>query len=97
MAKRDTYEAKFEAILEEYNSNPKARFKLQIAYGIAFYKHDYSGSDLFLREIQKQADVLMYNNKREIKLREKRKNDLEEELAKTGKKVDDDHEVIVMD
>lgn len=93
----DEAAAKFEAILEEYNSNPKARFKLQIAYGIAFYKHDYSGSDLFLREIQKQADVLMYNNKREIKLREKRKNDLEEELAKTGKKVDDDHEVIVMD
>lgn len=93
----DEAAAKFETILEEYNSNPKARFKLQIAYGIAFYKHDYSGSDLFLREIQKQADVLMYNNKREIKLREKRKSDLEEEMIKSGKKVDDDREVIVMD
>lgn len=59
---------KFERLIDEFNS-ANHEFKLQIAYGVAFYEN---GEGLFLREIQKQADMRMYNKKRQMKQSEPR-------------------------
>lgn len=57
----------FERALEEYNSDEKHRFLLQIAYGVEYFHSDTSGQYLSLREIQKLADAKMYEKKREMK------------------------------
>ena len=58
---------KFEMAIDEYNSDETHRFMLQIAYGAEFYHSDSSGQYLTLREVQKLADVKMYEKKRELK------------------------------
>lgn len=57
----------FERALEEYNSDENHRFLLQIAYGVEYFHSDTSGQYLSLREVQKLADVKMYEKKREMK------------------------------
>lgn len=57
----------FERVIEEYNSDDNHKFLLQIAYGVEFFHSDTSGQYLTLREVQKLADVKMYEKKREMK------------------------------
>lgn len=58
---------KFEAAIDEYNSDESHRFLLQIAYGTEFYMGGSSDQYLTLREIQKLADKKMYEHKSELK------------------------------
>lgn len=61
---------RFEELIEQYNKNGKKRFKMQIAYGVAFYENSGGDKEIFLREIQKEADVRMYTKKREMKAKQ---------------------------
>ncbi len=55
----------FTKLLEEYNEKNDTQFKISIAYGCSIY--DSTQSDKTLADIYKQADMLMYENKRLIK------------------------------
>lgn len=57
----------FENAIADFNASKKHKFEMQIAYGVAFYENDIMGKDLFLRDIQKDADVRMYTMKRKMK------------------------------
>ncbi|MCH5199415.1 MAG: GGDEF domain-containing protein [Oscillospiraceae bacterium] len=57
----------FETAMDEYNSDPTHKFKLQVAYGVEYYSSDTDKRFTSLRHIQKLADEKMYNKKREMK------------------------------
>lgn len=57
----------FEEAMEEYNSDSSHKFKLQVAYGVEYYRSDTDKRYVSLRQIQKKADEKMYNKKREMK------------------------------
>ena len=57
----------FENAMEEYNSDTTHKFRLQVAYGVEFYRSDTDKRYVSLRQIQKKADEKMYNKKREMK------------------------------
>ena len=57
----------FERAMDEYNSDTTHKFKLQVAYGVEYYRSDSDKRFATLRQIQKIADEKMYNKKREMK------------------------------
>ena len=57
----------FEEAMNEYNSDDTHKFKLQVAYGVEYYRSDTDKRYVSLRQIQKKADEKMYNKKREMK------------------------------
>ena len=57
----------FEAAMDEYNSDTAHKFKLQVAYGVEYYRSDTDKRYTTLRQIQKMADEKMYRKKREMK------------------------------
>lgn len=57
----------FEQAMDEYNSDTTHKFKLQVAYGVEYYRSDSDKRFTTLRQIQKIADEKMYNKKREMK------------------------------
>lgn len=58
---------KFENMIDEFNQTQKKKYKLQIAYGIAFYENDDNGRETFLKDVQKIADSRMYAKKKQMK------------------------------
>lgn len=65
---RERYDAgiaRFTKMVEEYNARKDTDFSISIAYGCAFYDRTQRGKSLM--EIYKQADMLMYENKRLMK------------------------------
>lgn len=63
----ETAAVRFENEIAEVNEKNDLKYDIQIAYGIAFYRNDLASKELFLRDIQKQADVLMYTMKKKMK------------------------------
>lgn len=59
--------AEFELAMDEYNSDPTHKFKLQVAYGVEYYRSDSDKRFTSLRQIQKLADEKMYDKKRQMK------------------------------
>ncbi len=57
--------ASFRDILDEYNAQPDKDFRISIAHGFAVYNQEEQGK--MLMNIYQQADLLMYENKRQIK------------------------------
>ena len=57
----------FEQAMDEYNSDPTHKFRLQIAYGVEYYQSDSDKRFTSLRQIQKLADEKMYDKKRQMK------------------------------
>lgn len=57
----------FEQAMDEYNSDTTHKFRLQVAYGVEYYRSDTDKRFTSLRQIQKIADEKMYNKKREMK------------------------------
>lgn len=77
----ETAAAKFENEIIDVNNKNDLKYDVQIAYGIAFYRNELASKELFLRDVQKQADVLMYTMKKKMK---EEKNTAVREGAKTS-------------
>lgn len=57
----------FEQAMDEYNSDPTHKFRLQVAYGVEYYRSDSDKRFTSLHQIQKLADEKMYDKKRQMK------------------------------
>lgn len=51
--------------MKEYNAQPVKEFRVSIAYGFAYYDNEQKNSELM--NVYKQADMLMYENKKILK------------------------------
>ena len=58
--------AAFEDAKESYNSGEEKAFSISIAYGYAFYDQETNGGKLL--DIYRKADMLMYENKKKMKM-----------------------------
>lgn len=60
---------KFQELMKEHNQAPDCSLRISIAYGYAVYNKE--NADLKLMDVYQRADMLMYENKRVVKEREK--------------------------
>ncbi len=60
--------AQFMDEIRQYNEQPNKEFRISIAYGFAVYDKEQEGK--MLMNIYQQADMLMYENKKQMKQRE---------------------------
>lgn len=73
---------KFQEGMKQHNSETDNKFRISIAHGFAVYDKDYAGKRLM--DTYQKADMLMYENKKQMKANQSRPEDYYREQVVTG-------------
>lgn len=73
---------KFQEGMKQHNAEPDKKFRISIAHGFAVYDKDYAGKRLM--DTYQKADMLMYENKKQMKANQSKPEDYYREQVATS-------------